>query len=66
MDCSLGVIRHPDDEDLAKKLNDSLNDISFKHPLIHLQIIPIKATSSKDSLRKGEEFICWFFFYKFT
>lgn len=65
MDCSLGVISHPDDEDLAKELNERLYDISFKRPQSHLNVIPINATSSKDSLKKGKEFISLLFFFFF-
>ena len=60
MGCSLGVISHPDDEDLAKELKERLYDISFKRPQSHLNVIRINATSSKDSLKKGKEFICLF------
>lgn len=63
MGCSLGVISHPDDEDLAKELNERLYDISFKRPQSHLNVIPINATSSKDSLKKGKEFISLLFFF---
>ena len=66
MGCSLGVISHPDDEDLAKTLNERLYDIAFKRPQSHLNVISINATSSKDSLKKGKEFICLFFFFFFT
>ena len=63
MGCSLGVISHPDDEVLAKTLNERLYDIAFKRPQSHLNVISINATSSKDSLKKGKEFICLLFFF---
>ncbi|XP_074637316.1 glutamate receptor 4-like isoform X1 [Acropora palmata] len=49
---SIGVISHPDDEVLAKTLNERLYDIAFKRPQSHLNVISINATSSKDSLKK--------------
>lgn len=57
------MISHPDDENLAEELKERLNDISFKRPQSHLNVIRINATSSKDSLKKGKEFICLFFFF---
>lgn len=61
MDYSLGVISHPDDEELAQVLEQRIRSInsSFNRPC-YLEIVYIKSISSKDLLKIGKEV---FFFF---